>query len=54
LLTPVLDENFSSLTGIDTAIFRYYIDGETVPSIEFTPMMACGVGFNDDQVGLDE
>jgi hypothetical protein len=32
-------------------IIRYYIDGETKASIEFTPSMACGVGFNDKQGG---
>lgn len=31
----------------DQAIFRYYIDNETAPSIEFTPALACGVGFDD-------
>eukprot|EP01045_Picozoa_sp_COSAG04_P002034 COSAG04_NODE_71_length_29147_cov_8.406018_11_plen_327_part_00 len=29
---------------IDFVIFRYYIDGEETPSIEFSPNMACGVG----------
>lgn len=30
-------------------IVRYYIDGETNASIEFTPSLACGVGFYDTQ-----
>lgn len=30
-------------------IVRYYIDGETTASIEFTPSLACGVGFYDTQ-----
>ena len=29
---------------IDFVVFRYYIDGEETPSIEFSPNMACGVG----------
>jgi len=29
--------------------YNYYIDGETTPSISFTPSTACGVGFNDAQ-----
>eukprot|EP00051_Salpingoeca_urceolata_P017817 m.245747 g.245747 ORF g.245747 m.245747 type:complete len:470 (+) comp19054_c0_seq3:1593-3002(+) len=29
------------------AIVRYYFDGETTPSIEFSPPMAAGVGFDD-------
>ena len=33
----------------DGVIIRYYIDGETTASIEFTPSMACGVGFYDPQ-----
>lgn len=32
---------------VDRAIFRYYVDGEATPSIEFTPALACGVGFGD-------
>ena len=32
---------------VDDAVFRYYIDNETSPSIEFTPAFACGVGFDD-------
>ena len=31
------------------AVYNYYIDGESSPSISFTPGMACGVGFNDAQ-----
>jgi len=30
-------------------IVRYYIDGEKEASIQFTPSMACGVGFYDKQ-----
>ncbi len=33
---------------IDYAIIRYYIDGETTPSIVFQPALAAGVGFGDD------
>jgi hypothetical protein len=29
------------------AVFRYYVDGEQNASIEFTPSMAAGVGFDD-------
>jgi len=31
----------------DGVVIRYYIDGEQSPSIEFTPSLACGVGFYD-------
>lgn len=31
-----------------TVIVRYYVDGETTPSVEFQPSMAAGVGFLDD------
>jgi hypothetical protein len=35
-------------TGTDRGvIIRYYIDGESTASIEFTPSMAAGVGFYD-------
>lgn len=34
---------------LDDAIFRYYIDGEKEASIQFTPPLACGVGFGDPQ-----
>jgi hypothetical protein len=34
--------------SIDDAIISFYIDGETVPSITFSPPMACGVGSNDE------
>lgn len=30
-------------------LFRYYIDGESTPSIAFTPSEACGAGFNEKQ-----
>jgi len=33
---------------IDNAVIRYYIDGEKVPSVEFQPSLACGVGFGED------
>jgi hypothetical protein len=36
-------------TYIDHAIVRYYLDGETTPSIVFQPALACGVGFDEDQ-----
>ena len=29
---------------IDFVRFRFYVDGEDAPSIEFAPNMACGVG----------
>ena len=32
---------------IDTSVWSYYIDGESSPSIQFTPAMAAGVGFAD-------
>ena len=31
----------------DTAVFRYYIDGETAASVEFTPPAASGAFFGD-------
>lgn len=31
------------------AIFRFYIDGETKPSIAFSPAMAAGTGFDDTE-----
>jgi hypothetical protein len=33
--------------GTDNTTVRYYIDGETDPSIEFKPPMATGAGFDD-------
>jgi len=38
----------SHLKSVNLKI-RYYIDGETNASIEFTPSLACGVGFYDTQ-----
>jgi len=32
---------------LENSLIRYYIDGESVPSIEFSPPLACGAGFND-------
>mmetsp|Transcript_38417 Transcript_38417/g.96643 ORF Transcript_38417/g.96643 Transcript_38417/m.96643 type:complete len:438 (-) Transcript_38417:49-1362(-) len=32
---------------LDDSVFRYYVDGESTPSIEFVPSMACGSGFDD-------
>lgn len=32
---------------IDQSIFSYYIDGESVPSIQFVTYMLAGAGFND-------
>ena len=32
---------------VDNATIRYYIDGETLPSIEFQPYLACAAGFDD-------
>ena len=32
---------------IDSALIRYYIDGESEASIQFTPSLLCGAGFND-------
>lgn len=34
---------------IDLSTFSYYIDGETVPSIQFVPYLLTGVGFNEQQ-----
>jgi len=35
-------------TNVDHGVIvRYYIDGESTASIQFTPSLACGVGFND-------
>ena len=31
----------------DGMIIRYYVDGEDEASIEYTPSMACGVGYYD-------
>ena len=33
--------------SVDDATIRYYVDGETVPSIQFIPSRACGVGFDN-------
>ncbi|CAF1644995.1 unnamed protein product, partial [Adineta ricciae] len=33
--------------AIDLSTFSYYIDGESVPSIEFVSYMVAGAGFND-------
>eukprot|EP00048_Salpingoeca_helianthica_P005713 m.90857 g.90857 ORF g.90857 m.90857 type:complete len:428 (-) comp13709_c0_seq2:45-1328(-) len=46
----VMDHLWTTLPahGLDNAIFRYYLDGETTASIEFRPGLACGVGFGDD------
>ena len=35
------------LPDIDSALIRYYVDGESSASIEFSPSLLCGVGFND-------
>ncbi|CAF1580208.1 unnamed protein product [Didymodactylos carnosus] len=35
--------------AIDQAVWSYYIDGETSPSIQFVTYMLVGVGFNDQQ-----
>eukprot|EP00948_MAST-09A_sp_MAST-9A-sp1_P001362 g1362.t1 len=32
---------------VDRATFRFYVDGEDTPSIEFEPPMAAGIGFDD-------
>ncbi len=39
--------NNSPLLALDTSTFSYYIDGESVPSIQFLPHMLIGAGFND-------
>lgn len=44
-----LDRTTAPAGVLGTAIFRYYIDGETTASIQFTPPMAAGVGFDDTQ-----
>ncbi len=33
--------------AMDTSTFSYYIDGESVPSIQFVNYMLVGAGFND-------
>lgn len=35
--------------AVDRAIFRYYVDGEANASVVFSPALACGVGFGDQQ-----
>jgi len=35
--------------GSADVVISYYVDGETTPSIQFQPSLACGVGFNDEQ-----
>jgi hypothetical protein len=35
------------LLALDRATFSYYIDGESVPSIQFVTYMLAGAGFND-------
>jgi hypothetical protein len=42
--------HFWTTGSTDTAIFRYYIDGETTASIEFTPPAASGAFFGDAQM----
>ena len=32
---------------VDRTTIRYYVDGETLPSVEFIPSEACGVGFDN-------
>lgn len=32
---------------LEETIIRYYVDGETTPSIQYYPPQACGAGFND-------
>ena len=36
--------------GIDSTLIKCYIDGESEPSIEFTPSTAAGVGFGQQDV----
>eukprot|EP01064_Diplonema_japonicum_P020460 TRINITY_DN2991_c1_g2_i2.p1 TRINITY_DN2991_c1_g2~~TRINITY_DN2991_c1_g2_i2.p1 ORF type:complete len:430 (+),score=107.54 TRINITY_DN2991_c1_g2_i2:71-1360(+) len=36
-----------SQSCVDGTVIRFYIDGETTPSIDMLPPMAAGVGFND-------
>ncbi len=33
--------------ALDQSTFSYYIDGESVPSIQFVTYMLAGAGFND-------
>eukprot|EP01060_Flectonema_neradi_P031820 TRINITY_DN492_c0_g1_i1.p1 TRINITY_DN492_c0_g1~~TRINITY_DN492_c0_g1_i1.p1 ORF type:complete len:414 (+),score=83.54 TRINITY_DN492_c0_g1_i1:65-1306(+) len=35
---------------IQSSRIRYYIDGETTPSIDYNPLRASGVGFNDTAI----
>ncbi len=35
------------MLAIDESTFSYYIDGESVASIQFVPYMLAGAGFND-------
>jgi hypothetical protein len=35
---------------IQHTVVRYYVDGEDTPSIEFSPALAAGVGFDDNFV----
>jgi len=36
-------------TVVDRTTFRYYVDGEETPSIEYIPSLACGVGFDSQE-----
>ena len=43
-----LNHFWAAGTGqVDSAIFRFYIDGESEASVVFQPSLACGVGFDD-------
>ena len=40
-------DDLSVFLAIDLSTFSYYIDGESVPSIQFVSYMVAGAGFND-------
>jgi hypothetical protein len=53
LRPPSLGPTMFRSNGTDNVTVRYYIDGESIASIEFKPPMAAGVGFNDDAANGD-
>jgi hypothetical protein len=34
---------------VENSIMRYYVDGETVASLQFNPALACGMGWSGNK-----
>ena len=47
LLGTNMRDGWFVFLAIDLSTFSYYLDGESVPSIQFVTHMLVGVGFND-------